>query len=172
MAALHNEVMQRKSTPDALSGHTPDGRLIEGPLRQILGYRLAQATVLTSTVFEREVGAGCDLRPVEFTILSLIAHNPDASASHLARALSMTAPNVKLWLDRLESRGLVQRAPSPQDRRSSHLRATTEGKALAQRAAGMLLDAESQALGTLSVGERTILVELLQKLAQVAAGPR
>lgn len=151
--------------PDPLQA-TPGSRLREGGVGGILGYCLAQAVVTTNAVFEREVGDVHGLRPVEFTILALVHENADVSATQLARALAMTPPNVKIWLDRLEARGLVQRMPSTRDRRALHLQATPEGRALAQQTTQALVDAEHRALAGLTPGERGILLELLHKVAQ------
>ena len=48
---------------------TPQGALAEGGMHDLLGYQLAQASILTSEAFARTVGEPLDLRKVEFTIL-------------------------------------------------------------------------------------------------------
>ena len=77
----------------------------------------------------------------------------------------VTAPNITMWIDKLEARGLVQRQPSPTDRRAQLLQATPEGEALARQATQRILEAERAALTTLSAAERAMLVELLHKVA-------
>lgn len=148
----------------------PRGRLSEGGLHRILGYQLAQARVVTDDIFERHAGASCDLRSIEFTILMLVQANPDVSAARLAAALAMTPPNIKIWIDRLERRGLIERARSTKDRRAQTLRPTSAGRALAQRSAQSVDEGEGQALKALSTGERAILVELLAKVAHGRRG--
>jgi DNA-binding MarR family transcriptional regulator len=145
---------------------TPPGALREGRMENLLGYRLAQATVLTTEVFLRVVGKPFDVRPVEFTILQLIDENPAATATKLAKALAITTPGVTLWLDRLEERGLVSRERSGTDRRSQHLSCTKKGKTLLRSALDQLLEGELQMLSSLTLGERQLLVELLQKIAR------
>jgi DNA-binding MarR family transcriptional regulator len=159
------------SKPDVAHDTTPFGRLSEAALRRLVGYQLAQATITTSQVFEALAGQPCDLRPVEFTILTLVHENPDVSASQLARALAVTSPNIKLWIDRLAQRELVERVPSPTDRRAQHLRTTARGAALAGDALARLLSGEQAALAALSVGEQAILVELLHKVARCRRKP-
>lgn len=144
---------------------TPAGRLSEASLHLLLGYQLAQATIVTNAVFAEQVGTPFELRPVEYTVLALIHENPDVSATRLAKALAVTAPNIAAWIDRLEKRGLVQRIPHATDRRAQHLRTTKEGAALARKATESILAGEQNALSSLSKGERMILVELLHKLA-------
>jgi len=145
---------------------TPLGALREGRMGNLLGYRLAQATVLTTDVFFRFVGKPLDLRPVEFTILQLIDENAFVTATRIAKALAITTPGVTLWLDRLEGRGLVSRARSGTDRRAQHLSCTRKGKALLASALNQLLEGELQLLPSLTVGERQLLIELLHKISR------
>jgi DNA-binding MarR family transcriptional regulator len=144
---------------------TPLARLAEGQMHGVVGYQLAQATIVTLQVFNAEVGGAFDLRPVEYTVLTLVHANPDVTARQLARGLAVTPPNIAVWLDRLESRGLVQRKRSKADARMQHIRATAAGAALAQKATQRVIDGESVALAALSAAERAMLVELLHKVA-------
>lgn len=145
--------------------HTPQSRLAEGCMHPIVGYQLAQAAVATTQVFMQQVGRPLKLRPVEFTILALVRDNPDATARQIARALAMTPPNVALWLEKLESRGLVTRTRSARDARMQHIRATTAGATLAQKASTRLVEGERAALSALTSVEQAMLIELLHKIA-------
>jgi DNA-binding MarR family transcriptional regulator len=144
---------------------TPDGRLSESGLHQIVGYELAQAAITTTQVFAAQVGEAFDLRPVEFTLLTLLEDNPGSTAKQLARALSVTPPNITMWVDRLEERGLVGRERSVTDRRAQHIRLTPRGTQLARKALRLLAEGEQAVLAPLSLAERTMLVELLHKVA-------
>ncbi|WP_418128773.1 MarR family winged helix-turn-helix transcriptional regulator [Variovorax sp. 278MFTsu5.1] len=144
---------------------TPAGRLVEASLHHVLGYQLAQATIVTGAVFAERVGTPFDLRPVEFTVLCLIHENPDVSAARLAKALAVTAPNIAAWLERLERRELIRRTPHATDRRAQHLRTTPTGATLASNATRSVIEGEQLALGNLSKGEQMILIELLHKVA-------
>ena len=140
--------------------------LVAGGLADVLGYQLAQASVTTSRVFQHAVGAPHGLRPVEYTVLQLIAENPATSPVKLAKVLSVTKPNMTMWVERLVGRGLVQRSPSSSDKRAQELRTSDEGQALAARATALLRDSEKAVLAALSAGERAILSELLHKVAR------
>jgi nucleoside-diphosphate-sugar epimerase len=104
--------------------------------------------------------------PVECTILALVQANGGVAARQLARALAVTPPNVAVWLDRLESRGLIERERSAADGRLQHIRIKVDGGALVSRATNALLEAEQLMLAGLSAAERAMLVELLHKAAQ------
>ena len=147
---------------NAASAATP---AINAALHHILGYQLAQASVTTSQLFNQQVGQSFELRPVEFTILTLVDENPGIAAKQLALSLAIAPPNITVWIDRLERRGLVQRERSATDRRAQHIRTTPQGAALAREAVQRIVAAERDALLGLSAAERAMLVELLHKVA-------
>ena len=155
--------MPNKTVPTA--DRTPQARLSEGAMHGIVGYQLAQATIVTDQVFDERVGAQGDLRRVEFTLLALVQANPGVTARQIARALAVTPPNVAIWLDKLEQRGLVERTRSERDARMQHIALTAAGTALVERSAKQLAAGEAAALAVLSPAERGMLVELLHKLA-------
>ncbi|HPG78787.1 MAG TPA: MarR family winged helix-turn-helix transcriptional regulator [Piscinibacter sp.] len=156
--------MTRKPTvPDA--DRTPLAMLAEAGVHAIVGYQLAQAAIVTDQVFDERVGRHGGLRKVEFTILALVQGNPDVTARQLARALAVTPPNIAIWLDKLESRGLVSRTRSESDARMQHIRITRAGAALVDRSVQLLLEGEQSALAALSAAERAMLIELLHKIA-------
>jgi DNA-binding MarR family transcriptional regulator len=85
----------------------------------------------------------------------------------LADVLSCDASNVTGIVDRLESRGLVERQVVPDDRRVKRLVLTDEGAALWE-AHHRRVFADVPLVAGLSAAERRTLFALLQKVA--AAG--
>ena len=157
--------MARKPSLDS-EDRTPLTRLREGSAHGLVGYQLAQAAIVTNQVFDERVGhTRGGLRRVEFTILALVQGNRDVTARQLARALAVTPPNIAIWLDKLESRGLVARERSSSDARMQHVRLTARGSTLVERSVQTLLEGERVALESLSAAERAMLVELLHKVA-------
>lgn len=154
-----------RPTPDPAVDHTPHSRLAEAGLHGVVGYQLAQAAIVTGQVFQDTVGEAHGLRPVEYTVLSLVDANPGLTARQLSRALALTPPNIAAWLDRLEARGLVERTRSETDARKQHLHASAAGRRLAGQCTRALLQAEAAAFAGLSMAERAMLVELLHKAA-------
>jgi DNA-binding MarR family transcriptional regulator len=144
---------------------TPAGRLAEAKLHFVLGYQLAQATIVTNRLFVEHVGEPFGLRPVEYTVLTLIDENPGGSLARIARALAVTAPHITAIVDRLEQRKLIERSQSEDDRRTQVLHTTKKGSDLVRKATGNIVAAEKASLSNLSLGEHTILVELLHKVA-------
>ena len=154
---------QKHAVPPA--DRTPFAMLAEAGVHAIVGYQLAQATIVTNQVFDERVGRRGGLRRVEFTILALVQGNPDVTARQLARALAVTPPNIAVWLDKLEARGLIARQRSTSDARMQHVRITRAGGTLVDRSGQQLLEGEQAALSALSTAERAMLVELLHKVA-------
>src|SRR5438552_14831561 len=68
--------------------------------------------------------AELDLSPVQCHVLHLIEPGRPLPMSRLAETLSCDASNVTGLVDRLESRDLVRRQPSPGDRRVKVLQLT------------------------------------------------
>ena len=60
----------------------------------MVGYQLAQASIVTTQIFSAVVGAMCKLRPVEYTVLALVHANPDVTARQLAKGPEVTPPNI------------------------------------------------------------------------------
>jgi DNA-binding MarR family transcriptional regulator len=144
---------------------TPAGQLNEASLHGLLGYQLAQAAITTTAVFEALTQTKANIRPVEFTLLCLIIENPQVSSARLAKALAVTKPNITMWVDRLETRGLLARHESQSDKRATELRVTRTGKILAKRAQQALHEGEAAALWSLSSAEQAMLIELLHRVA-------
>ncbi len=147
---------------------TPQAQLTEGAAHGIVGYQMAQASIVTSKVFDQVAARQAPdarLRPVEFTLLALLLGNPDVTARQLSRALAITPPNLVGRLEQLQSRGLIDRRRSEHDGRAQHIRLTAPGRKLVQRYAAQLHDGEQAALSALSPAERAMLVELLHKAA-------
>lgn len=144
---------------------TPRAKLEEGDLRRLLGYQLAQASIVTNGAFSHAAGTPLALGQVEFTLLYLIKKNTSVTASRLARALAVSMPAITVWMAKLEQRGLVSRERSATDKRSQHFGVTAEGAALVTRAMDALLEADNRLLAHLSAAERAMLLELLHKVA-------
>lgn len=155
----------RMANKHARSETTPGGNLSEVHLKPVLGYQVAQASVVTGRIYDVAVGNKTGLHRLEYTVLMLVQDNPGCTSSSLARALNISAPNMALWLERVNGKGLIDRVPSTADRRSNHLRLTRLGEETVTQATQAILEAEAATLSALSFGERAILTELLHKVA-------
>ncbi|MFH8343686.1 MarR family winged helix-turn-helix transcriptional regulator [Streptomyces sp. NPDC018045] len=95
-------------------------------------------------------------------VLGLLAREP-MPMRRIARSLKCEPSNVTGIVDRLESRGLVERRPDPADRRVKLAAPTEAGLSTAAQLRDSL-DFAREPLGELSVAERALLKELLQRM--------
>lgn len=83
----------------------------------------------------------------------------------LAERLAADPPYVTLIVDDLEKRGLVQRMPHPEDRRSKLVELTAAGRDAAARA-DAILDDPPAALRDVSADDLAVLLRVLDRLAR------
>src|SRR5579863_10406494 len=91
-------------------------------------------------------------------------HESVRSHGWLCRDLDVSTGAMTNRLDKLEGRGLIRRAPDPQDRRGVLLELTAEGRARLEEYIGVGADRERELLDVLSQSERQELNRLLSKL--------
>lgn len=103
------------------------------------------------------------LSHVQCHVLHLIEPGHPVPMSRLAEVLSCDASNVTGLVDRMEARGLLERRPSPGDRRVKVLALTPTGARLRGE---MLIHMTGQPLplSSLTPDERRALVKLLERL--------
>lgn len=102
------------------------------------------------------------LRPVEYTVLSLINSNPHINQKRLGQTIRVSPPNLATLLDRMQSDGLIDRQRNPYDRRSQILALTPKGLEVCQKAENVA--AKADATPTLTGAERDQLTRLLIKV--------
>jgi DNA-binding MarR family transcriptional regulator len=135
-------------------------------LSKVFGYQITQANLESLGNFEQAVGQPYDLRPVEYTLLQLLREGICTTPSQLAKELRITPPSMSVWLDKLNARGLLSRSKSVTDGRAQHIDLTAKGQKLIALAHEKLLVSEQSMLAHLSMGERTLLQEILQKMIE------
>ncbi len=132
-------------------------------LQSLLGYNTRRATLSIIEVFLQRM-APYNLRPVDFSVLSVIAHNPGVTSRQLCSTLNILPPNFVGLLGSLEKRQLVQRNPHPNDKRAISLSLSEAGRLLMQQAEATASQLEIDASCNLSAAERKTLMRLLQKI--------
>ncbi|GAP37512.1 MarR family transcriptional regulator [Piscinibacter sakaiensis] len=142
------------------------GGLDQSRLAHLVGYAASRASIELKKTFARHLGP-LDLKAVEFSILVLVASNPEVNQKQLGDALDVSAPNMAVTLDRMVERGWVQRERSTRDRRAVNIRLTPAGVDLVARAEKIARTMENPSLRMLSSAERALLIELLMKVAVV-----
>ena len=133
-------------------------------LSHLVGYAATRASITMRKVFAKHMEP-LDLKIVEFSILMLVAQNPQVNQKQLGQALDISAPNMAVTLDRMVERGWVERVRSTKDRRAQHIHLTPAGEQLVKRADKIAATMEASSLAVLSTAERALLIELLHKVA-------
>lgn len=105
-----------------------------------------------------------DLRPVDFSVLSLVTHNPGITSRQLCTALGILPPNLVGMVNAFEKRGLIERRPHPSDGRAVGLHLTPGGEKLMRDAERTAAKLEAEAAGKLSTTEVKTLIKLLKKV--------
>ena len=104
-----------------------------------------------------------DLSPAQCHVLHLIEPDQPIPMGQIAENLACDASNVTGLVDRLESRGLVQRKPSAADRRIKVLELTQAGARLRSVVMERMTE-PPEILGRLSLEEQRELVRILKRL--------
>jgi DNA-binding MarR family transcriptional regulator len=132
-------------------------------LETLIGYNARRAALSVIGLFMNRM-AGYELRIVDFSVLSLITHNPGITSSQLCSALNILPPNLVGMINALARRGLIERQPHPRDGRAMGLHLTAAGHALMGEAEQTASDLELEATDRLSAAERQTLIRLLRKV--------
>ena len=132
-------------------------------LETLMGYNARRAALSIISVFLDRM-AVYDLKPVEFSVLSLVLHNPGITSRQLCAALNILPPNLVGLVQSLDKRGLIARMPHPHDGRAMGLHPTREGAALMTKAEKTASELELDVTQRLTASERDTLLRLLQKI--------
>ena len=102
------------------------------------------------------------LAPKQLGLIWRIEPGTTTPMGALGESLFCEASYVTELVDKLEERGLIERRPSPEDRRVKLIALTSEGENLRERALAMLFEPPEE-FANLSEAELTKLSELLEK---------
>ena len=150
-------------TDTALPAAESDSGIDASYLESLLGYNARRAALAVIGVFLQRM-APFGLRPVDFSVLTLIAHNPGITSRQLCAALDILPPNLVGMIKSLDKRGLIERRAHPSDRRAQGLHLSPDGKKLQKSAQATATRLESDVASRLSADELDTLKMLLRKV--------
>jgi DNA-binding MarR family transcriptional regulator len=128
-----------------------------------VGFLISQLGFVSSQGFVNALRPlGID--PREWTLLRYVAQTEGQSQQALAERLGVPASAMVALVDRLEQAGLLERRPSPTDRRVRALYMTAKGAGTLRRAVDVAITYENELCAGLETDERERLIDLLQKL--------
>jgi DNA-binding MarR family transcriptional regulator len=132
-------------------------------LETLIGYNARRAALAAIDVFLQRM-APYGLRPVDFSVLSLVAHNPGITSRQLCATLGILPPNLVGMVNALEKRELLARKPHPRDGRAMGLHLTPAGQKLARDAEKTAASLEAEVGARLTPSELQTLLRLLKKV--------
>ena len=155
----------KKTAPSKAPATPPTAteRVDTGLLRTLVGYNTRRAALSIIEVFMERMAA-YDLKVVDFSVLSLVAHNAGITSRQLCATLNVLPPNLVGLIAALERRGLIERRPHPSDGRAMGLHLTRAGMELTAQAEQTAAQLELDATARLTATERKTLIRLLQKI--------
>ena len=96
-------------------------------LTEHLGYLMRRAQIWVFQDFIRTLAA-VDIRPAQYSVLTVINANPGLTQMSLSKALGIERARLVHLLNELEARKFVERRGSKTDRRSHALHLTAKGR--------------------------------------------
>ena len=132
-------------------------------LESLVGYNASRAAIAVIEIFLKRM-AVYGMRQVDFSVVSLITHNPGITSRQLCTALGILPPNLVAMVNSLEKRELIARKPHPRDGRAMGLHLTASGSKLMRDAEHTAAALEAEVASRLSASETKTLLRLLQKI--------
>jgi len=106
----------------------------------------------------------------DFAVLEALLHKGPLPINEIGKKVLLTSGSITVAVDRLETKGLVERRAHGTDRRAKIVHLTSAGKKLIKRIyADHAADMEQLASTSLTVAERKTLISLLKKIGYEAA---
>jgi DNA-binding MarR family transcriptional regulator len=124
--------------------------------------RLQQIAV---AIFLQET-EGFGVTPVQYGALLTVSRQPGLDQRTLAALMGLDTSTTAGVVDRLETRGLLRRSASPNDRRVKRLSTTDEGATLLTELDSRVTGAQTRMLNPLSDEEKVQFLDMLTRLVE------
>ena len=134
-----------------------------GPLGEITGYHFRRAWNVLRKDFEASL-QDLGVRQAQIGILSVIHANPGINQGVVGKMLDIQRANMVALIGELADVGWVVRGEDPADRRAIALTLTSAGEKLLSDALRRIDRHEQGLFSVLSESERTMLLDMLQRL--------
>jgi DNA-binding MarR family transcriptional regulator len=134
-------------------------------LDELPGHHIRRLQQIAVAIFLQETEA-TGITPVQYAALQTVANAPGIDQRTLARSIGFDTSTIADVIDRLESRGLMQRNASPADRRVRLLTLTDDGRRLLAEALPGMQRAQARMLAPLAEPERAEFMRMLRTLVQ------
>ena len=130
------------------------------------GYLFRRMQQIAVSIFMEECKA-FDLTPVQYAALVAIRSHPGIDATRLSAVIAFDRSTLGGVLERLETKGYIQRKPGADDKRVKLLHLTTSGAALLREVMASVDRAQARMLQPLKPADRKTLLGLLIQLVDL-----
>ncbi|MBK5516254.1 MarR family winged helix-turn-helix transcriptional regulator [Pseudomonas sp. TH10] len=151
-------LQKRKATPEPA---LPEK--LDSSLNNLVGYMMRRVQMKITQDLSNSLEEH-DIRPVQFTALTIIDQSPGLMQADLAKALAIEPPQAVLMVNKLEARSLAMRVRSNPDKRSYGLFLSKAGEQLLKKLREVAMQSDINATAALTSDEREVLLTLLNKL--------
>jgi DNA-binding MarR family transcriptional regulator len=156
MGATPRERLSESAEPELKEADLP-------VLADLMGYQARRAALHIIARFHEDL-KNLSLRPVTFSVLSVVGHHDGLTSREVCDLLGIQPPNLVAIIQDLQQRGWLDRQPHPTDGRALGLHLTPQGQAQLAQAEALAVASDQQVCGHLSPAERETLVRLLKKI--------
>ncbi len=105
-----------------------------------------------------------DLTSVQFAAMSAMQETPDLDATRLAALIAFDRSTLGDVLERLEAKGWVVRAPSPNDRRVKKLALSEAGAALLEKVQPAVRRVQDHLMAPFAPADHAAVLDMLRRL--------
>lgn len=105
-----------------------------------------------------------DMTPLQFSIMWVLNLRPGLDQITLAKSVALDTATCSNIVNRLDSRGFIQREINPENRRAKLVSLTKAGKALLKKSEEPMAKVQKKLLTPLNAEEKKVFLKCLQKL--------
>ena len=134
-------------------------------LEELPGHYIRRLQQIAVGIFLDET-ADLNITPVQFALLFAASEQDGLDQRTLASRIGLDTSTIGAVVDRLESRALIERNVSREDKRVRLLSVTSAGKKLLERVMPAMLRAQERILEPLSKSDRTRFMAMLKCIVE------
>ena len=131
--------------------------------KESMGYLLKRSWSVLATAVDQELGP-YDLTYPQFLILIRLNEGECSTAAELARVICTDTGAMTRMLDRLESKGVIRRVRSTEDRRVVNLEFTDTGRLLVEKVLVIAVNVLNRYFRDFTAEEMQLLERLLKRV--------
>jgi len=136
-------------------------------LHDCINFQLTNTQKSVFTYFKDSL-AKFDVTPSQYALMSLLWDGEELSPSHIAQELDLDASSITGLLNRMESKELIQRVYSDEDRRGVTIKITEKGMTLKKGITKTIEECNHRVLEGITPEEDEVLRSCIAKLHENA----